>query len=105
MANYVLAYRGGGGVAENEEERQRLTEAWGAWLGGLGNSVVDTGNPFGDSRSLESDGSVSNGASAGLTGYSILSASDIEGAVALARDCPIFDAGGSIELYEVMPVM
>jgi YCII-related domain len=105
MANYVLAYRGGGGMAESEEERQRLMEAWGAWLGGLSDSVVDSGNPFGDSRELDADGSVSNGVSAGLTGYSILSASDIEAAAALARDCPIFDAGGSIELYEVMPVM
>lgn len=105
MANYVLAYHGGGGMAASEEEHDRLMQAWGAWFGGLGDAVVDAGNPFGDARSLGSDGSVSNGGSAGLSGYSIVSASDMDGAVALARGCPVFDAGGSVELYEVVPVM
>jgi YCII-related domain len=105
MTNYMLAYRGGGGMAATEEERERLMGAWGAWLGGLGDSVVDTGNPFGESRSVGSDGAVSGGGAAGLSGYTIVSASDIDGAAAFARNCPIFDAGGSVEVYEVVPVM
>jgi hypothetical protein len=105
MNNYILAYRGGGGMAASDEERERLMQAWGAWFGGLGDSVVEVGNPFGDSRSVAADGSISNGGSAGLTGYSIVAASDIGGAAALTRDCPIFNAGGSVEVYEVTPVM
>jgi hypothetical protein len=105
MANYLLAYRGGGGMAQDEEERARVMAAWGGWFGRLGESLVDAGNPFGDSRSVGTDGSVGNGASAGLTGYTILTASDMDGAVALARDCPILDGGGSVEVYEVTPVM
>jgi len=104
MANYVLAYKGGG-MAESEEERQRVMDAWGAWFGSLGEAVVDMGNPFGDSRSVASDGSVANGGSAGLTGYSILSANDIDAAVSMAGTCPIVSAGGSVEVYEVFPVM
>jgi hypothetical protein len=61
MANYVLAFRGGG-MPATEEEQQQAMAAWGAWFGGLGSAVVDAGNPFGDSRSLGSDGSESNAA-------------------------------------------
>jgi hypothetical protein len=104
MANYVFAYRGGG-MAGSEEEQQKVMAAWGAWFGGLGESIVDAGNPFGESRSVASDGSVGNGGSSGLTGYSILSADDIEAAAAMAGGCPILSAGGSVEVYEVFPVM
>ena len=104
MANYVLAYRGGS-IADNDEERQRVMAAWGAWFGALGAATVDAGNPFGEARSLGADGSVSGGGASGLSGYSILSASDIDGAVALAKGCPILAGGGSVEVYEVFPVM
>jgi hypothetical protein len=104
MANYVLAFRGGG-VPATEEERQQAMAAWGAWFGGLGNAVVDTGNPFGDSRSLASDGSDSNGNGSGLSGYTILSAGDMDEAVGQARGCPLLQSGGSIDVYEVTPIM
>jgi hypothetical protein len=104
MANYVLAYKGGG-MAPTEEEQKAALARWGAWFGGLGAAVVDAGNPFGDSRSVASDGSVANGGSAGLTGYTILSADDIDAAVSMAGGCPILAAGGSVEVYEVFPVM
>ena len=104
MTNFVLAYKGGR-VATTDEERQQAMAAWGAWFGGLGDAVVDAGNPFGASRSVGSDGSVANGGSTGLSGYSILSASDLEAAVAGAQSCPILQSGGSIEVYEVTPIM
>jgi len=104
MANYVFAYKGGGMAATEEEQKEALAR-WGAWFGGLGAAVVDAGNPFGASRSVASDGSVANGGSGGLTGYSILSADGIDGAVSMAGGCPILAAGGSVEVYEVFPAM
>jgi hypothetical protein len=104
MTNYVLAYRGGR-VAETDEQRQQVMAAWGAWFGGLGDAVVDAGNPFGASRSVGSDGAVANGGSNDLSGYSILSASDLDGAVARAQSCPILQSGGSVDVYEVTPIM
>ena len=49
MAKYVLAYTGGR-MAATDEERQAAMAAWGAFLGGLGESLVDAGNPFGVHR-------------------------------------------------------
>ncbi len=104
MAHYVLAYKGGGMAG-----RPRRSKSGVGGLGGLvrghGAAVVDAGNPFGESRSVASDGSVATGGSAGLTGYTILSADDIDAAVSMAGGCPILAAGGSVEVYEVFPVM
>jgi hypothetical protein len=60
VANYVLVFKGGG-MAETEAEQQAVMAAWGEWYGKLGQAVVDGGNPFGPSKSVASDGTVSDG--------------------------------------------
>lgn len=104
MANYLLAYKGGG-MAQTDAEREASMAAWGGWLGGLGEALVDAGNPFGPAKSVSADGSVADGGAAGLTGYSILQADSLAAAVELAKGCPVFAAGGSAEVYETIPVM
>ena len=104
MAKYVLAYRGGG-MAPSEEEQQAAMAAWGAWFAQLGTAIIDAGNPFGASASVSSDGSVSNGSGAGLTGYTVLSADSLQAAGELAGGCPILSSGGSVDVYETIDVM
>jgi hypothetical protein len=100
----VLVFKGGG-MAETEAEQQAVMAAWGEWYGKLGQAVVDGGNPFGPSNSVASDGTVSGGAASGLTGYAILQADSLDAAGEMAKGCPIFSSGGSIEVYEVFEVM
>jgi hypothetical protein len=98
VGKYVLVYRGGS-MAETEEAQQAAMAAWGAWFGSLGDAVVDGGAPFGAS------GAVGGGAaSTGLTGYSILQASDLDAAVKLGEGCPILADGGTVEVYEAIDV-
>lgn len=104
MTNYVLTYKGGG-MPETEAEQQATMAAWGAWYESLGAAVVDGGNPFGPSMTVASDGSTSEGAAAGLGGYTILSAESLAAAADLAKGCPILTNGGSVELYETFQVM
>ena len=100
MGKYVLVFKGGG-MAATEEERNAAMAAWGAWFGGLGDSVVDMGNPFAGSAAVSASGG--NGAAgSGLTGYTILSAASLDDAVAKARGCPIFDSGGDVDVYETL---
>jgi hypothetical protein len=103
MGKYVLAYRGGV-VAETKAEQQAQMEKWMNWFGGLGSSVVDGGGPFGPSSTISSSGSAADSGAAGLTGYSILEADDLAEAVGKAKGCPVLDAGGSVEVYESMPI-
>lgn len=96
MGKYVFVYIGGGAPPEGEEARQKVMQAWMDWLGGLGDSVVDMGSPFGASTS------VGGGSTPAATGYSIVTAGSLDDATAKARGCPIFDDGGDVEVYEAM---
>ena len=97
MGKFVLAYKGGG-MAATEEERNAAMEKWGAWFGSLGGAVTDMGNPFGGSAS------VGDGGTSGLTGYSIVTAGSLDDAVSKSKDCPIFASGGNVEVYEAIPM-
>jgi hypothetical protein len=72
MANYLLAYHGGG-MAETEEEQARVMAAWGKWYEDLGASIVDGGNPMGPAQTVSSDGLVTEGGRVNpVTGYTII---------------------------------
>jgi hypothetical protein len=106
MANFVLVYTGGG-MATTEAERNQAMQAWGAWFGQLGESVVDAGNPFGGAaKNISSDGSVHDGPVGTLaTGYSIIKADSIKAAVDAAKGCPVLASGAKITVYEIHPAM
>ena len=100
MGKYVFAYTGGG-MAETPAAQEAVMQAWGAWFGGLGDVVIDGGNPFGASTLVKGDGSTGT-AKTGLGGYSIVSADSLELAAKLTSGCPIFDAGGAVEVFEAI---
>lgn len=104
MTNYVLAFKGGA-MAATEQEQQDAIAAWSAWYAGLGEAVVDGGNPFGPAVSVSTDGAVSDGATSGLTGYAVLAADSLAAAASMAKGCPILAIGGSIEVHETIQVM
>ena len=102
MAKYLFIYHGGD-HPETEEETAKVLDDWGQWLGSMGAAVIDGGNPVGDSRTINSDGSVTdNGGPNPVTGYSIVEASDLDDAIAKARGCPLLAAGGQVELAEAI---
>jgi len=101
MAKYVLAYRGGG-MPETEAEQQAEMARWGEWYGALGAAVVDGGNPFAASATVAADGTSSQPGSAGLTGYTIVTADSLAGATEHAKGCPILRSGGSVDVYEAI---
>ena len=105
MATYVLVYKGGGAMPSTDEERNAELARWGVWYEGIGQAVIDGGNPFGPSASVEADGTVSQSAPSGLTGYTIVSAENLDAATAFAQGCPILSNGGTVEVYETFNVM
>jgi len=102
MPKYLLAYHGGA-QPETEEEGAKVMAAWMSWMGGLGEALVDGGNAIGTSKTLDSSGTVTDGGGANpVSGYSLLAAADFDAAIGLVKDCPIFDAGGTIEVAETL---
>jgi hypothetical protein len=102
MANYVFAYSGGNGVSEDPAAREQVMAAWGQWFGSLGEAVVDAGAPTGASKTVASGGSVSDGGSRGLNGYSVISADSLDAAVEAAKGCPLLANGGAVDVYETI---
>jgi hypothetical protein len=67
MGIYLLLYSGGR-LPETEEETTAVTDAWGAWLAGIGDALVD-GNPFTTTRRASPDGGSQMAVGPMATGY------------------------------------
>jgi hypothetical protein len=102
MGNYVFAYTGGS-MAETPEAQEATMKAWMSWFETLGSAVVEGGAPFGPSTAVHADGRT-GATAAGLTGYSVIQADTLELAAKLAGDCPVLAAGGTVEVYESLPM-
>ena len=90
------------------DEMQAMTKKWMDWIGGIAaqNKLIDRGNR------LESQGKVvkpNNVVTDGpfceikesLGGYSAIKAASLEEAVEIAKGCPVFIIGGSVEVREI----
>ena len=80
-------------------------QAWTEWFGQLGDALVDGGNPASQTREIASNGTVSQLNGGAPTGYSIIKASDIDAAVALAKGCPVLQGGASLQVVETVDAM
>ena len=94
MTNFVFLYSGGT-MPDNEEDKQKMMEAWGAWYKRMGDAVVDPGNPFGQSVGV-------GGAAANVSGYTVVSAKSMDAATALIDGAPHIDNGGTISVHETI---
>ena len=103
MTKYVFTYSGGDGkMPEDPAEIEQVMAAWGAWYEQLGAAVVDGGAPFGPAATVAPDGSVSDGASVQLTGYSIVDADSLGAATDMAKGCPVLANGGAVQVSEAI---
>ena len=102
MAKYLFVYHGGK-TPSNPADAKATMDAWGAWFGSMGGSVIDGGNPVGKSSTVRSDGTLVDGGGANpASGYSLIEASSLEDARKKAAGCPILKAGGTIEIAQAM---
>jgi hypothetical protein len=106
MAKYLLLYSGGS-MPESEEETARVMKAWEVWYTGLGQAVVDPGNPISPmAKSVASNGKISDGPVGSMaSGYTILQAASLDEAAKMAQGCPVLKGGGEISIFETFDVM
>ncbi|MBV9102952.1 MAG: hypothetical protein JO060_05130 [Candidatus Eremiobacteraeota bacterium] len=100
MAKYLLAYKGTKAADVPASEREAVFAAWTKWMGDLGKTLIDRGDPFGDSATVSGNGASRDGASSNLTGYSIIEAQSLAAAAEAAKGCPVLSRGGTVEVYE-----
>ena len=107
MARYMMVYKGDAtDMADmTQEQMEGVMEKWAIWMQGVGDALSDIGTPFGPGASVVDDGT--SGTAASLTGYSIVEADDMAGALALADGHPFLSEGlgnFAIDIFELMPV-
>jgi hypothetical protein len=102
MGKYVLAYTGGS-MAETPEAQEAVMKAWMGWFGTLGSALIEPGNPFGASTAVTGNGKT-GATKTGLTGYSVVEADNLDLAAKLANGCPVIDSGGTVEVFEALPM-
>ncbi len=114
MSKYMYLFRGG------EEQRSQLSEAemqshmqkWVTWMDRLAKSgkLVD-GSPLrknerkvvSGSEKIVSDGPFAEGKEL-VGGYLIVNAEKLDDAAEIAKDCPIFEHNGTVEVAEILPM-
>jgi hypothetical protein len=101
MSQYIITYIGGNQPASEEEGKQHMAKYMG-WLSGLGEAAVSPMNPFGSTHTIGPDGAVEEGSKISMSGYTVIEADSIEAAIAVAKDCPFLDVGGSLEVSELI---
>ena len=108
MSQFIYLFRGGD-IPASPEQMQKNMEKWVAWFKDLGATghLKDPGNP------LQPTGKVIKGKQKVITdgpyaevkdvvgGYTVVEARDLTHALELSKDCPILDAGGSLEVRPV----
>ncbi len=99
MPKFVFAYHGGKKPESADEGAQHMAK-WEAWVGGLGDAVVNPGSPLGMSKTVSSDGVSDDGGSNPLSGFSIVNADSMDAALEMAKGCPYLEYG-TIEVAEV----
>jgi len=111
-STFLYVFRGGAPMTGiSPEEMQRHMAKWGTWIEGLAKEGhMRGGDP------LETTGKVVRGTTKTVTdgvyaeakdvvgGYLLVAARDLAHAADLAKGCPIFDAGGSVEVRQIRPM-
>lgn len=93
MSTFLLAYRVPKDYVPGSPE---VVPAWKAFFEGLRANLVDVGNPVFDRTTLGCCA-----ADTVLGGYSLVTADDLDAAVALAAGCPALTIGGGVEVGEL----
>lgn len=101
MAQFVMVYLGGNPPSTPEEGKAHF-ERYKRWLGSLGDAAVSPANPLRGTRTVATDGTISEGGASGMSGYTIVEAASMEAALEMAKSCPFLDVGGSLEVSELM---
>jgi len=109
MNEFVFLYRGGMDSAQaSPEQMEAQMKRWQGWFEQLTKEgqLKDWGAPLQrEGKTVASGGVITDGPySEGkevIGGFSIIKAKDISEAAQIAKGCPVFQAGGSVEVRPV----
>lgn len=112
MKDFVLIFRNSTNASAqpSPEQMQQMLSSWMNWMASIAaqNKLVDRGNRLSMSaaKTVGGDGTITDGPFTEIkefiNGYTIVKAETIDGAVAIAQECPILKIGGKVEVRAVV---
>ena len=102
LKKFLLVYYGGK-METDPKKAKESTAAWMKWFQDMGKSVADMGAATMPGK-MVSGKTTTKITGEAVTGYSVLQADDLDGAAALAKKSPQITSGGSIAIYEILPM-
>ena len=99
MPQYIITYLGGNQPSNPEEGKKHFTK-YKEWLSSLGTSVISPMNPFKNTHTVNSDGTVTTESKTSMSGYTTIEVDSIEAALTIAKACPFLEINGVLEVSE-----
>ncbi|MAT38986.1 MAG: hypothetical protein CL946_05215 [Ectothiorhodospiraceae bacterium] len=110
MADYLFLFYGGGTADMSADEKQTHMQEWGAWMQDLsqqgifkgGEPLMSEGMTIRGKDKVVHDGPYPESKEL-VGGYIIVSADSLKKAGEIAKQCPIYITGGTVEVREISP--
>ncbi len=93
-----------------QEEQTAMHQQWGAFIGNIAirEKLVSTNQLGFEGKQVSADLSVAEGINVAegqtLGGNMIVKANSINEAIEMAKDCPILQMGGTVEVRDILPM-
>ena len=97
----MITYLGGNQPATPEEGQQHF-QKYMEWLESLGAAAVSPMNPLKGTQTVNPDGSIIDGSSVGMSGFTIVEAPSHDAAMEMAKACPFLTIDGRLEVAELV---
>ncbi|MBC7748342.1 MAG: transcription initiation protein [Methylotenera sp.] len=114
MKEFLLVFRRSTDIEESQpspEKLQAMMKPWQDWMGNIAaqNKLASSGNRLlSDGRVVKSKSVITNGPyvemKEAIGGYIIVMANSIDEAAELAKDCPILEMNGNVEIRTIVPM-
>jgi len=101
MTQFVIVYLGGNQPSNPEEGKKHFAKYM-EWMTSLGDSVVSPMNPLKDTCVIAPNGSITEGSTTAMSGFTIIEADSMELALSVTKTCPFLEIGGTLEVSELM---
>lgn len=100
-SKFILTYHATGEKPKTQKEAQQLNARCSDWLQSLNTVTGSALTPVKRTNTVKSDSIVLNETSSALAGYTVFHAESLEAALSVARECPLLEVGGTLEVSEI----
>jgi len=101
MSKFMIAYYGGEKPTSKEEGMAHMGK-WKEWVTSLGDKVINPGTPLMNSKLVTSNDVTDDKGSNTMNGFAIITAEDMDSALAIAKEDPFLQMNGTIRVSEMM---